>query len=316
MSRPDRARGRRRSSRRRPIPRRGRGRRPTRTSPKRAGRALQVPQRAQVGPAVSGGVEGDQREPRGHRGHLDGPSEQLDRLAIRDQRVATAARARRRPRRSSDGDRSTPVSRGRCRCGRDRRVRHAAALERVADQRLEAEAAEHGQRPLVCRAGSTSRSASSHDALLARGRRASAPAPGPSAATARFRPARSASTASTVGRVGGQRAGGGRSQGSWVSVLPGGIDGGRWSRMIQSPPWPTGLRSCATARGGARGACFATPPGDRRSEPPPHPVGGKLEITFACNLRCGFCYTDSPRQHAAADRGAERRGVARRSPTS
>ncbi len=31
------------------------------------------------------------------------------------------------------------------------------------------------------------------------------------------------------------------------------------------------------------------------TEPPPHPVGGKLEITYACNLRCGFCYTDSPR---------------------
>ena len=33
-----------------------------------------------------------------------------------------------------------------------------------------------------------------------------------------------------------------------------------------------------------------------RSEPPPSPVGAKLEITYACNLRCGFCYTDSPRR--------------------
>ncbi len=35
--------------------------------------------------------------------------------------------------------------------------------------------------------------------------------------------------------------------------------------------------------------------GEQRTAPPPHPVGGKLEITYACNLRCGFCYTDSPR---------------------
>jgi MoaA/NifB/PqqE/SkfB family radical SAM enzyme len=28
---------------------------------------------------------------------------------------------------------------------------------------------------------------------------------------------------------------------------------------------------------------------------PERPVGAKLEITYACNLRCGFCYTDSPR---------------------
>ncbi len=31
------------------------------------------------------------------------------------------------------------------------------------------------------------------------------------------------------------------------------------------------------------------------TEPPERPVGAKLEITYACNLRCGFCYTDSPR---------------------
>ena len=30
--------------------------------------------------------------------------------------------------------------------------------------------------------------------------------------------------------------------------------------------------------------------------PPERPVGAKLEITYACNLRCGFCYTDSPRR--------------------
>jgi MoaA/NifB/PqqE/SkfB family radical SAM enzyme len=32
-----------------------------------------------------------------------------------------------------------------------------------------------------------------------------------------------------------------------------------------------------------------------RELPPERPVGVKLELTHACNLRCGFCYTDSPR---------------------
>jgi MoaA/NifB/PqqE/SkfB family radical SAM enzyme len=32
------------------------------------------------------------------------------------------------------------------------------------------------------------------------------------------------------------------------------------------------------------------------TEAPVRPVGAKLEITYACNLRCGFCYTDSPRR--------------------
>jgi MoaA/NifB/PqqE/SkfB family radical SAM enzyme len=32
-----------------------------------------------------------------------------------------------------------------------------------------------------------------------------------------------------------------------------------------------------------------------RTEAPERPVGAKLELTHACNLRCGFCYTDSPR---------------------
>ena len=32
------------------------------------------------------------------------------------------------------------------------------------------------------------------------------------------------------------------------------------------------------------------------TECPERPVGAKLEITYACNLRCGFCYTDSPRR--------------------
>ena len=32
-----------------------------------------------------------------------------------------------------------------------------------------------------------------------------------------------------------------------------------------------------------------------RAEVPERPVGAKFELTHACNLRCGFCYTDSPR---------------------
>src|SRR5436190_19792318 len=31
-------------------------------------------------------------------------------------------------------------------------------------------------------------------------------------------------------------------------------------------------------------------------EAPDRPIGAKLELTYACNLRCGFCYTDSPRR--------------------
>lgn len=31
------------------------------------------------------------------------------------------------------------------------------------------------------------------------------------------------------------------------------------------------------------------------TEAPRRPIGAKLEITYACNLRCDFCYTDSPR---------------------
>jgi MoaA/NifB/PqqE/SkfB family radical SAM enzyme len=36
-------------------------------------------------------------------------------------------------------------------------------------------------------------------------------------------------------------------------------------------------------------------PPNTLTEAPERPVGAKLEITYACNLRCGFCYTDSPR---------------------
>src|SRR5437764_277798 len=48
------------------------------------------------------------------------------------------------------------------------------------------------------------------------------------------------------------------------------------------------------------------PPRPRRARwrppttrPPATPVGVKLELTHACNLRCAFCYTDSPRHTLA-----------------
>ena len=31
-------------------------------------------------------------------------------------------------------------------------------------------------------------------------------------------------------------------------------------------------------------------------EVPERPIGAKLELTYHCNLRCSFCYTDSPRR--------------------
>jgi pyruvate-formate lyase-activating enzyme len=37
----------------------------------------------------------------------------------------------------------------------------------------------------------------------------------------------------------------------------------------------------------------------RPLEVPERPVGAKLELTYHCNLRCGFCYTDSPRRTLA-----------------
>jgi MoaA/NifB/PqqE/SkfB family radical SAM enzyme len=37
-------------------------------------------------------------------------------------------------------------------------------------------------------------------------------------------------------------------------------------------------------------------PSGMLAEAPKRPIGAKLEITYACNLRCGFCYTDSPRR--------------------
>ena len=52
------------------------------------------------------------------------------------------------------------------------------------------------------------------------------------------------------------------------------------------------------------------------TECPQRPIGAKLELTYACNLRCGFCYTDSPRrtlQRTPELRDEEWRAVVRQS---
>lgn len=40
-------------------------------------------------------------------------------------------------------------------------------------------------------------------------------------------------------------------------------------------------------------------PAPRRRRPTERPIGVKLELTHSCNLRCDFCYTDSPRHTVA-----------------
>lgn len=40
-------------------------------------------------------------------------------------------------------------------------------------------------------------------------------------------------------------------------------------------------------------------PARTREYAPPAPIGAKLELLYACNLRCSFCYTDSPRHTIA-----------------
>lgn len=52
-------------------------------------------------------------------------------------------------------------------------------------------------------------------------------------------------------------------------------------------------RSPRTRRAARRFGLLAAP---RVPDPPARPVGVKLELTARCNLRCAFCYTDSPRQ--------------------
>ena len=64
-------------------------------------------------------------------------------------------------------------------------------------------------------------------------------------------------------------------------------------RLLDHAPAPV-RHSQALRRAGHRLA-------SRRSleEVPERPIGAKLELTYHCNLRCSFCYTDSPRRTLA-----------------
>jgi organic radical activating enzyme len=64
-------------------------------------------------------------------------------------------------------------------------------------------------------------------------------------------------------------------------------------RLLERTPGPV-RNNYALRRAGRR--IFA-PPG--RTEVPERPIGAKLELTYHCNLRCSFCYTDSPRRTLA-----------------
>jgi hypothetical protein len=55
-------------------------------------------------------------------------------------------------------------------------------------------------------------------------------------------------------------------------------------------------RSYALRRAGRRLTGGRSP---RAGGIPERPIGAKLELTYHCNLRCGFCYTDSPRRTLA-----------------
>ena len=63
--------------------------------------------------------------------------------------------------------------------------------------------------------------------------------------------------------------------------------------MLERAPAPV-RHSYALRRAGRRLTRVA-----RRSEVPERPVGAKLELTYHCNLRCSFCYTDAPRRTLA-----------------
>ena len=69
---------------------------------------------------------------------------------------------------------------------------------------------------------------------------------------------------------------------------------GDWSRRVGRLPGAGRARRSPRLRELARrvGLEAANP----RPVAPARPVGAKLELTYSCNLRCGFCYTDSPRR--------------------
>ena len=78
---------------------------------------------------------------------------------------------------------------------------------------------------------------------------------------------------------------------SWIET---GFD----SRVTGRPERVTiGARRGRAGRcGTSRGACAGWLRGLPRRSPLDRPIGVKLELTHRCNLRCGFCFTDSPRR--------------------
>lgn len=58
---------------------------------------------------------------------------------------------------------------------------------------------------------------------------------------------------------------------------------------------PPRLRDSYSLRRAGRRVLLRPP----RMEVPERPIGAKLELTYHCNLRCSFCYTDSPRRTLA-----------------
>ena len=62
------------------------------------------------------------------------------------------------------------------------------------------------------------------------------------------------------------------------------------TRLLNAAP-PRVRDSYALRRAGRRLLRRVAP-----SEVPERPIGAKLELTYYCNLRCSFCYTDSPRR--------------------
>jgi MoaA/NifB/PqqE/SkfB family radical SAM enzyme len=64
-------------------------------------------------------------------------------------------------------------------------------------------------------------------------------------------------------------------------------------RLAGLPGGEVALRSPGLRRIAGR---LGLRPSNPRPVAPSRPIGAKLELTYSCNLRCGFCYTDSPRR--------------------
>src|SRR5438270_4259559 len=68
----------------------------------------------------------------------------------------------------------------------------------------------------------------------------------------------------------------------------------RWLHRVARLPGTRLARRSRPLRALARRAGLEA--SNPRPVAPACPVGAKLELTYRCNLRCGFCYTDSPRR--------------------